>query len=100
MEKIFILDGTVKMTENGLVLETADCLWPGTWTLGGVENENSGDKKADKLAKKQNKKVAKTLKKVGKADLQKMMVKLMACKLEVSLGSRDGYFSATKCGSQ
>ena len=49
--KDIYLDGTVKMTENGLVLETADCLWPGTWTLGGVENENSGDKKADKLAK-------------------------------------------------
>ena len=72
--KDLFLDGIIKLTDNGLVLETADCLWPGTWSLGGVENENTGDKKADKLAKKQNKKVAKTLKKWEK-ELRKLMVK-------------------------
>jgi len=93
--KDLFLDGVVKLTDNGLVLETADCLWPGTWSLGGVENENTGDKKADKLAKKQNKKVAKTLKKwekrVTKADGQ-----IDGMQVRGVFGSRDGFFSPTK----
>ena len=93
--KDIYLDGTVKMTENGLVLETADCLYPGTWTLGGVENENSGDKKADKLAKKQNKKVAKTLKKWEKR-LAKNDGQINGMQVRGVVGDRDGYFSPTK----
>ena len=89
------LDGVVKLTDNGLVLETADCIYPGAWSLGGVENENTGDKKADKLAKKQNKKVAKTLKKwekrVAKADGQ-----IDGMQVRGVFGSRDGFFSPTK----
>ena len=65
----------------------------GTWSLGGVENENTGDKKADKLAKKQNKKVAKTLKKEKKlrndGQIDGMQVRGV-------FGSRDGFFSPTK----
>ena len=93
--KDLFLDGVVKLTENGLVLETADCLWPGTWSLGGVENENTGDKKADKLAKKQNKKVAKTLKKWEKR-VTKADGKIDGMQVRGVFGSREGFFSPTK----
>ena len=43
--KDIFLDGIVKLTDNGLVLETADCLWPGTWSLGGVEMKTLVTKK-------------------------------------------------------
>ena len=37
-------DGTIGLDDEGLYLETADCLYPGKWRLGGVADENTGDK--------------------------------------------------------
>ena len=62
---IMFLQGQVVLSEDGkeVYLETQDCAYAGKYYFGGIANENTGDKKIDKKAKKDNKKAAKKLKK-------------------------------------
>jgi hypothetical protein len=42
------IEGTLKMDDTGLYLESSDCLYKGKYYLGGVLSESTGDKKVDK----------------------------------------------------
>ena len=92
--EVFI-DGTIGLDDEGLYLETADCLYPGKWRLGGVADENTGDKKADKAAKKQNKKVAKTNKKLTK-QVTKAGGSMENMQVKGTFGTKEGFFSPIK----
>ena len=63
---IVYIEGTLKIDDKGVYLESSDCVYRGNYYLGGVLSEDTGDKKINKANKKANKKVAKSVKKISK----------------------------------
>lgn len=90
-EGVVYITGALKMDDQGVYLESSDCLYNKKYYLGGVLSEDTGDKKANKKNKKANKKVAKkikkTAKKVKKADNQTVLDQ----EIKGTLGEKDGY---------
>ena len=93
---VVYLEGSLKMDDQGVYLESADCLYQGKFYLGGVLSEDTGDKKANKKNKKANKKSAKkikkTAKKVKKAENQTLVNQEIKC----TFGEREEYISPLK----
>jgi hypothetical protein len=42
------ITGNLKLDAKGVYLESSDCVYTGNYYLGGILNESTGDKKADK----------------------------------------------------
>ncbi|MBT6808625.1 MAG: hypothetical protein HOA52_03960 [Flavobacteriales bacterium] len=93
---VVFIEGTLKIDDQGVYLESTDCLYQGKYYLGGVLDENTGDKKVDKANKKSNKKVAKQIKetasKVGKAENKTLTNQ----EIKGFFGAREGYLSPVK----
>ena len=93
---VVFIEGTLKIDDQGVYLESTDCLYPGKYYLGGVLNENTGQKKDDKANIKSNKKVAKQIKKtasmIGKAENKTLTNQ----EIKGFFGAREGYLSPVK----
>jgi len=67
------LQGQIVLSEDGkeIYLETQDCAYAGKYYFGAIANENTGDRKIDKKAKKnnkqKNKKIEEYIKRASKA---------------------------------
>ena len=93
---VVFIEGTLKMDDTGLYLESSDCLYKGNYYLGGVLSEATGDKKADKANKKLNKKVAKKIKKTTSQVSKAENKTLTNQEIKGFFGEREGYFSPVK----
>ena len=93
---VVYITGSLKVDDQGVYLESSDCVYKGKFYLGGVLSEDTGDKKANKKNKKANKKTAKaikkTTKKVHKADNKTLIDQEVKC----VFGAREGYISPIK----
>ena len=90
------IEGTLKMDDQGVYLESSDCVYRGKFYLGGVLPEDTGDKKIDKANAKENKNVAKTVEKQTK-ELNKAENKTLANQeIKGAFGEREGWISPTK----
>lgn len=93
---IVFIEGSLKIDDGGVYLESSDCVYRGKYYLGGVLPEDTGDKKVNKTNKKANKKVAKALKKttkkVSKADNQTLANQ----EIKGFFGEREGFISPEK----
>ena len=90
------IEGTLKMDDTGLYLESSDCLYKGKYYLGGVLSESTGDKKVDKGNKKLNKKVAKKIKKTASKVSKAENKTLTNQEIKGFFGEREGYLSPVK----
>jgi hypothetical protein len=93
---IVFIEGSLKVDDGGVYLESSDCVYRGKYYLGGVLSEDTGDKKINKTNKKANKKAAKaikkTIKKVSKADNQTLANQ----EIKGFFGEREGFISPKK----
>ena len=90
------IEGTLKMDDAGVYLESSDCVYSGKYYLGGVLSEDTGDKKADKTNKKANKKVAKAIKKTSKKIAKADNQSLANQEIKGFFGEREGFISPEK----
>lgn len=87
--------GNIGLDDKGLFFETIDCRYPGKWRLGGVIDENTGDKKKDKAAKKLNKEIEKKNKELVKK-IKKEESKINNVQLKAFFGKQERYLAPIK----
>ena len=93
---IVYIEGTLKIDDKGVYLESSDCLYRGNYYLGGVLSEDTGDKKINKANKKANKKVAKSVKKISKQISKAENQTLVNQEIKGFFGEKEGVLSPEK----
>jgi len=93
---IVYIEGTLKIDDKGVYLESSDCLYRGNYYLGEVLSEDTGDKKINKANKKANKKVAKSVKKISKQISKAENQTLVNQEIKGFFGEKEGVLSPKK----
>lgn len=93
---IVFIEGSLKIDDGGVYLESSDCVYKGKYYLGGVLSEDTGDKKVNKTNKKANKKVAKAINKTSKKIANAENQTLANQEIKGFFGEREGFISPEK----